>query len=335
MEVTLKDGSRVRIRPIEPGDRTALAEGFERLSPESRYRRFFSPVPKLRERDLDYLTRIDHHRHEALVAVDPVTGNGVGVARFVRTEPGVAEPAIVVADDWQGRGVASQLLRALARRAREEGIERFDAPVLASNRDAIAVFERLGETTHHHAGREVELRIVLEDDEVVPVGPQAFLRAFAEEVISPVRGLLDQLLMRRRGDPGDERRNEIVVGTTGAPDASDAVEAAAALAGASDAVVHVAAAHVLLLPEGEALAAAVASKARVLRERGLHVHEHVRRGDPAFVLADIAEEVHARLIVVGAGGRTGTVRRLLGSTADTLVQIAPCDVLIVRGAPPA
>ncbi len=329
MEVTLKDGSRVRIRPIAPEDRTALAEGFERLSPESRYRRFFSPVAKLRERDLDYLTRVDHHRHEALVAVDPVTGNGVGVARFVRTGPGVAEPAIVVADDWQGRGVASQLLRALARRAREEGIERFDAPVLATNRDAIAVFERLGETTHHPAGRELELRIVLAEDEAVPVGPQAFLRAFAEEVVSPVRGLLDQLLMRRR-EPGAERRNEIVVGTNGAPDASEAVEAAAAMAEASGAVVHVAAAHGFLLAEAEELTAAVSTRALALRGRGLHVHEHVRRGDPAFVLADIAEEVGARLLVVGAGSRSPALRRLLGSTADTLVQLAPCDVLIVR-----
>ncbi|MEA2283671.1 MAG: hypothetical protein QOK21_4278, partial [Solirubrobacteraceae bacterium] len=58
--LTLRDGSRIVIRPIEPDDRDDLREGFERLSPESRYRRFFSPVPRLSERHLDYLTQVDH-----------------------------------------------------------------------------------------------------------------------------------------------------------------------------------------------------------------------------------------------------------------------------------
>jgi acetyltransferase len=87
MTVQLRDGTRVLIRPIEPEDRTALAEGFQHLSPESRYRRFFAPVIGLSEGDLDYLTRVDHHAHEALVAVEETTGEGVGVARYVQTSP--------------------------------------------------------------------------------------------------------------------------------------------------------------------------------------------------------------------------------------------------------
>jgi RimJ/RimL family protein N-acetyltransferase len=158
---TLRDGSRVAIRPVEPDDREMLAEGFGRLSPESRYRRFFTPLPELSERQLNYLTRLDHHDHEALVTVDPVTGECVGVARFVRTAPGVAEPAIVLADAWQGRGVGSRLMGALVERAREEGIRRFEAPVLASNHEAIRVLERLGSTTRRPAGHEVELLIDL------------------------------------------------------------------------------------------------------------------------------------------------------------------------------
>ena len=118
MTEELRDGSCVVIRPIEPDDRAALADGFERLSAESRYRRFFAPVPHLSEHDLDYLTCVDHHDHEALVAVADATGEGVGVARYVRTGPDVAEPAIVVVDDWQGRGVGSRLLDALVERAR-------------------------------------------------------------------------------------------------------------------------------------------------------------------------------------------------------------------------
>jgi GNAT superfamily N-acetyltransferase len=145
--VTLRDGSRVDIRPLEPDDRALLVAGFERLSPESRYRRFFGPMPHLRSRDVEYLTNVDHHDHEALVAVDPDTGDGVGVARYVRTGPGVAEPALVVVDDWQGRGLGSRLLDRLVERAQDEGVTRFEAPVLADNPEAIRVFERLGRTT--------------------------------------------------------------------------------------------------------------------------------------------------------------------------------------------
>ena len=65
------------------------------------------------------------------MAVADATGEGVGVARYVRTGPDVAEPAIVVVDGWQGRGVGSRLLDALVKRAREEGIRRFQAPVSA------------------------------------------------------------------------------------------------------------------------------------------------------------------------------------------------------------
>lgn len=88
---TLRDESRVVIRPVAPDDREMLAEGFGRLSAEWRYRRFLTPMPELSERQLNYLTLVDHHDHEALVTVDPVTGECVGVARFVRTAPGVAE----------------------------------------------------------------------------------------------------------------------------------------------------------------------------------------------------------------------------------------------------
>src|SRR4051794_20036966 len=115
------------IRPVTPDDRAIIRRGFERLGPQSRYRRFFGPMPGLGERDLDYLTRADHHDHEAFVAIDPESGDGVGVARYVRTAPDAAEPAIAVVDDWQGRGVGTRLLDALVERALAEGIARFDA----------------------------------------------------------------------------------------------------------------------------------------------------------------------------------------------------------------
>jgi RimJ/RimL family protein N-acetyltransferase len=117
-----------------------------RLSPESRYRRFFVAIAELSDQDLDYLTEVDHRDHEALAAIDEATGAIVGVARFVRTSADEAEPAIVVADDWQRRGVATRLLDALVERAREESIARFRAPVLAQNPAAVRVLSRLGPT---------------------------------------------------------------------------------------------------------------------------------------------------------------------------------------------
>lgn len=142
----LRDGSEVVVRPIEPEDREQLAAEFLRLSPESRYRRFLAPMSRLNEEMLDYLTRVDHHDHEALVALDSATGEGAGVARFVRLEdrPDVAEAAVTVADAWQGRGLGTLLLELIAARARQEGIRSFTALMLAENTEMMELLERLG-----------------------------------------------------------------------------------------------------------------------------------------------------------------------------------------------
>jgi nucleotide-binding universal stress UspA family protein len=327
--VTLRDGSQIAIRPIEPEDRDALAEGVRRLSPESRYRRFFAPVNELSERDLDYLTRVDHHRHEALIALDADTGGGVGVARFVRIEDGEAEPAMVVADDWQGRGVATALLDALVVRAREEGIHRFVAPVLAGNIDAMRVLRRLGTTTTRPMGREVELVI-----ELAP-GPGRrrrlldVLRTFAVGSVQPARTLLDLAVPRRRGEVDDPRGNRIVVGIDGSPQGEEAARVAGAIAGALGASVHLVGVHRLLAGDVDELGNAIAAAAADLRHEDLLVYEHLRRGEPALVLPDVAEAEGARLIVVGAG------RGVLGNTADAVARRAPCDVLIVRPRAPS
>jgi GNAT superfamily N-acetyltransferase len=137
----------VVIRPIRPSDKSLLVDGLHRLSPESRYRRFFAPVPSLGASQLRYLTEVDHHAHEALVALDADTGAAVGVARFIRSsaDPAVAETAVAVVDDWQGQGLGTELLHRLGERAAEEGIRRFSAFVLESNRPMLDLLRDLGD----------------------------------------------------------------------------------------------------------------------------------------------------------------------------------------------
>jgi GNAT superfamily N-acetyltransferase len=137
----------VEIRPIEPDDKRALRDGFERLSERSRYRRFLAPHGTLSTEELRYFTEVDHHDHEALVAIDPVSGEGVGVARYVRSreDPARAEMAVAVLDDWQGKGVGSRLVMELAKRARREGITGFTALLLAQNNEMLGLLRELGD----------------------------------------------------------------------------------------------------------------------------------------------------------------------------------------------
>lgn len=193
-EVTIGDGSSLLMRPIEPDDREALVDGFSRLSPESRYRRFFAPLTKLNETDLRYLTEVDHSNHEAIIATVPGSGEMVGVARFVRSEePKVAEVAVTVADDWHGRGVATALLEMLVSRAREEGIECFLALILDENDAAIELFKQLSEgdpEPRRSASGHLELAIELPEEDSVPgtlLGRALRTAALGEVVINPWR----------------------------------------------------------------------------------------------------------------------------------------------------
>lgn len=328
----LRDGASLEIRPISSQDRELLRAAFERLSPESRYRRFFGPMPELSERELDYLTQVDHRDHEALVAIDPKSGELVGVARFIRMSAGghVAEPAITVADDWQGRGIGTALLQALADRAREEDISRFEAPVLATNAEAIRVLEALGETTKRREGREVQLTIELPLAEAPSAGWRTLLREFALSALEPGRTIIGRVWARRSGSPQDARTNVIVVGTDGSPSSRDAVQAASSLARLSGARVEVIGAVRFLTVDASDINAVVNETARTLRDEGVDAKAEIRRGDPALVLTDVAFEHNARLIVVGAGDRGKAARRLMGSVADFVAQRAPCNVLIVR-----
>jgi GNAT superfamily N-acetyltransferase len=207
--VELDDGRSILARPIASGDRELIAAAFDRMSPETRYRRFFAPLERLTEQDLRYLTEVDHHDHEAIVGVEPESGQIVGVARYVRSEdPAEAEVAVVVGDPWQGRGVATALLNRLVGRAREEGIRHFVALVLSDNQDALELFRHLspdGAVSRRSASGYTELVIELPDEGAVRGSRLGrVLEAVAREapVVNPWR-VLRQAILRR---PTDEMK---------------------------------------------------------------------------------------------------------------------------------
>jgi len=149
----LRDGSHVLIRPVRSTDAPLLADGFTRLSATSRWMRFLTPKKDLSPAELRYLTDLDHHDHEALGALDHGHGRGVGIARYIRHagDQYAADIAVTIVDDWQGRGLGTELLARLSDRARQEGIHRFTALVAAEN---VAVARLLRNMCARLTGRE-------------------------------------------------------------------------------------------------------------------------------------------------------------------------------------
>ena len=144
--VVLRDGSQVQIREVRGSDAPLLADGFARLSARSRQQRFLSPKHSLSAAELRFLTEVDHHDHEAIGALNPADGRGVGIARYIRDpgDPAAAEIAVTIADDWQGRGLGTELLARLSDRARQEGICRFTATVAYGNAAMATLLQNMG-----------------------------------------------------------------------------------------------------------------------------------------------------------------------------------------------
>ena len=134
-----RDG-RPGLATLEPGDGQAVTRLFDRLSPESIYRRFFSPVQRP-DRLRASLERLDHHDREAMAAVED--GEVVAIAQWARPAGACeADLAIVVADDWQRQGIGTRLVGALAARAAAEGITRFSVDIQGDNYGALRLFKR-------------------------------------------------------------------------------------------------------------------------------------------------------------------------------------------------
>ena len=147
--VTLRDGTQLAIRAVRPDDRERVVRAFAALDRESVYTRYFTYKRELSEADLAHLDTMDLVREAILVAT--VTGKDgetiVGAGRYiVQDAPDAAEIAFTIEEDYQGHGIAGRLLERLARIARANGIDRFEAVVLQENKAMLRVFERTGWT---------------------------------------------------------------------------------------------------------------------------------------------------------------------------------------------
>ncbi len=150
-DLPLRHGGTVRLRPIAPSDDPAYRDFALGLSAEAIYYRFFSPRKSLTEQEIDHFLHVDYVNRLAIVAVveradEPDAPERiVGVGRYDRMAGTTdAEVAFVIADDHRENGIATQMLRLLARAARRNGFERFVASVLPDNHKMLDVFTDSG-----------------------------------------------------------------------------------------------------------------------------------------------------------------------------------------------
>jgi GNAT superfamily N-acetyltransferase len=201
-EHSLSDGRRVVLRHVRPSDAPELAAAFDRLSPASRYRRFFGGPSHLTDTTLRYLTEVDGRDHVAIVAVgespDLKRELGLGIARFVRLrdEASVAEAAVTVVDDVQRIGLGRLLATTLAEAAVERDVHTFRADVLADNAPMRAMMAEIGA-----AERGIEAGVISYDIALDSLGPSRggpvdrFLRAASGSMA---------VLLRRLAPPSSE-----------------------------------------------------------------------------------------------------------------------------------
>jgi nucleotide-binding universal stress UspA family protein/predicted N-acetyltransferase YhbS len=304
--VTLADGARVVIRPIEPDDVADLAAGFERLGALSRFRQFGERIDRLSREQLVELTRVDHDASEALVAFDAATGEGIAIARYDRLpgEPTHAEASCTVLDAWQHRGVGSVLVERLAGRARAAGVERCKALLVLGN-DA-------GRRLLAHVADEIGER---HDGGTVDVTAQ--LHHYPENIAM---------------------FEKTVVGVDDREGGRDALALAATLTAVTGGgIVAVRAYPHEAMPsramvggfEADMRADATEELERIVSESGVAARR-VIVGDtsPARALHHVAEEEHADMLVVGSTHRGQIGRVLVGGVTAGVLHHAPCPVAV-------
>jgi acetyl coenzyme A synthetase (ADP forming)-like protein len=206
VDVALRDGSTLRVRPVAPGDAPAMRAFFEALSLESMGLRFFGAP------NVDWITKwavdVDYSSRYALVATSGPGQAIVGHGAYIRIDAQRAEVAFVVADQWQGYGIATIMLGQLAAAAQEHGISVFTAEVLPRNHRMIDVFRSSGFPVELHSRGEV-----IDVEFPTSLSEEALTRFEARErtaAVAAVRSLLTPASVavigasRRRGTVGGE-----------------------------------------------------------------------------------------------------------------------------------
>lgn len=192
VDVTLPNGLLLQMRPLMADDRSELAEGFERLSEQSRYRRFMTPMTRLSARDLTYFSELDYRDHFAWGAQMMTEDGrmGAGVARFVRfpEDRTAADTAFTVVDEYQGMGIGQELFKALAVAGMVLDVEWFHFDVLADNRPMLGVLRKFGVPMGPVSDGLTHGVLRLEPfvDALADWPPRASLAALVDEVV-PVR----------------------------------------------------------------------------------------------------------------------------------------------------
>ncbi|HUY45419.1 MAG TPA: GNAT family N-acetyltransferase [Streptosporangiaceae bacterium] len=143
-ELVLRDGRKVLIRPILPGDAAELADAIKTADPDTLRRRFLGGPPRITPALLTHLTVVDYVRRFALAAIDPASRRGVAVGRYEPAGEGVADIAVVVSPAWRRAGLATVLILLLAKAAAERGIHTFSASYLAENRPIATLVQEAG-----------------------------------------------------------------------------------------------------------------------------------------------------------------------------------------------
>lgn len=205
-EVTLRDGTRAWVRPLLRSDREMHATAYQQLSDTAKYHRFLVPVPELTEdllvRLVDEVDQVDHVAYYLFVADSPLP---IGIGRIVRDpeQPDVADIAVTVHDDYQGRGVASALLTVLIAQ-RPAGVTRLQTIVAPGNHASLAMLRRLGPTRLDHGREATEVRVDLVGDgptrldDLAPATPPApwRRRLRTRDLICPWLGMADSVAQR-------------------------------------------------------------------------------------------------------------------------------------------
>jgi RimJ/RimL family protein N-acetyltransferase len=160
-ETKLKDGTPIMVRLYEPQDSEEIYAGLRKLSDSSTYLRFMTSLSSLPDERLIELKKIDHEYHLAICAFDlskdPMVG--MGIARYVRTEddPQIAEAAVTVLDEYQDRGLGTELLYLLTKLASQKGVSHLRAHVLSTNKPILTIARKAGSRVTHYEGQVLQV----------------------------------------------------------------------------------------------------------------------------------------------------------------------------------